>query len=723
MCKLDQVLRTGIGAVCVYFGFIDTSFIDQPVLAAIVGIFGIMNLFAAFTGYCPVYRFADISGWPASAAHTQKNPEKMRVKLRTRLLISSVTIAMIVLVIFGTVAYYIALESASTREIVLIRGFAQDKAHAFSAWLAGDKSLANVRKLLANDTGSGNVTVVVDTAGHILSSRPLSKVLGKQNEGLWLAELVRNQSGGDFTTVDDKRHHWGAAAISGTPYKLILLTFHTVDDSKPAYQTLGVHLLITGGIVLWVAVWGGLILSGITSRRLDKQNAVLLHQALHDSLTDLPNRTLLRDRMQQAIYYSQRENKPIALFFIDLNGFKEINDTLGYKSGDTLLKQVGSRLQGVFWKRDTVARLGGDEFAILLPGVDVDQVVLCAQKVTDTLEKPFTINKLNIQTGASIGIALYPEHGKDPETLVRHAEVAMYQAKQNNREFVVYTPDADPHDIRRFTLMSELREAIERDELTLYYQPKINIATRTIIGVEALVRWQHPLYGVIPPNDFIPLAEQSGLIKPLTRWVIKEALRQCCAWRRGGINLSISVNVSMRSLRDRQLPDLVASLLERADAPPSCLNLEITESAVMVDPASSVATLRELRALGIRLSVDDFGTGFTSLSYLKELPIDEIKIDKSFVMGMTQNDNDAVIVRSIIELARNMGYSVVAEGIEDKDAWDMLEMLECTIGQGYYMARPLPAAKLERWLVESSWGFGKGRNVTFFSARARSRRG
>lgn len=447
------------------------------------------------------------------------------------------------------------------------------------------------------------------------------------------------------------------------------------------------------------------IVRDITDRK--SQAAALEYQALHDTLTDLPNRTLVLDRLNQAIHAADRENRPLALLLMDLDRFKEVNDALGHHHGDLLLKQVGPRVLSVLRESDTIARLGGDEFAVLLPATDLIGATVGARKILEALARSFVVEGFFLDIGASIGIALFPEHGEDVDMLMRRADVAMYQAKQSGTGFAVYLLEHDRHSPRRLALMGELRHAVERQELVLHYQPKVDLKTRRTIGVEALVRWQHPEHGLIPPDQFITLAEHTGVIMPLTLWVLGEAARQGSAWRRAGMEISVAVNLSARNLHDLQLPDQIAELLRTWQLPPAGLDLEITESAIMADPLRATEILTRLRAMGIRFSIDDFGAGYSSLSYLRKLPAIELKVDKSFIIGMAANEDDAAIVHSTIDLAHNLGLRVTAEGVESQDVLTRLEAMGCDAAQGYFISRPVPAAELTRWLSASPWGIKK----------------
>ncbi len=452
----------------------------------------------------------------------------------------------------------------------------------------------------------------------------------------------------------------------------------------------------------------GIVVNARKVSERETQTAVLRYQALHGVVTNLPNRTLFHDSLQQAIVNACRKNKPLALLFLDLDRFREVNNTFGHQWGDVLLQQVGLRLQGALRKSDTVAHLGGDEFAVLLPTTgDVAAATRVARRILKALEQPFVIEEHALDVEASIGIALHPEHGGDADTLMRRAGTAMYMAKRIRSGYAFYAADQDHYSLDRLTLTRELRHAIDHDQLLLYYQPKASFATGHVAHVEALVRWQHPQHGLIAPDRFIPLAEQTGLINPLSLWVLNAALHQCWLWHQNGVDLCVAVNLSMRNLQDTQLPDTIAGLLGTWNVSPTWLEVEITESALAADPKRALETLTRLSKMGVGIAIDDFGTGYSSLAYLRQLPVDNIKIDKSFVIGMTTEDNDAAIVRSTIDLGHNLGLTVVAEGVENQVTWDLLATHGCDFAQGYYLSRPIPPAELTRWLRESPQRLGQ----------------
>jgi diguanylate cyclase (GGDEF)-like protein len=419
------------------------------------------------------------------------------------------------------------------------------------------------------------------------------------------------------------------------------------------------------------------------------------HQALHDALTGLPNRVLFRDRIQQAVRAAERRHGGAAVMIMDLDHFKEVNDTLGHHHGDVLLQEVAERLKTTLRTADTVARLGGDEFGILLPDVlGAEDAQAVAGILQTALREPFIVDGLTLEMGGSIGIACHPDHGDHVEVLIQRADIAMYSAKEGGRGFALYEPQQDHYSPRRLSLAGELRSALESEELELHYQPKADVVTGRIVGVEALVRWNHPRHGLLGPEEFVPIAEQTGLIVPLTRWVLGAAIRQVQAWQGQGYELSVAVNLSARSFLDTALAVDIPLLLQRHKIEPKLLELEVTESTIMLDPVRATNTLERLSEIGLRLSIDDFGTGYSSLANLKRLPVDMIKIDKSFVLEMATEHSDAAIVRSTIELAHNLGLQVIAEGVEDRQIWEELARLGCDYAQGYYLSRPLPADKL-----------------------------
>ncbi|MFD5827619.1 putative bifunctional diguanylate cyclase/phosphodiesterase [Lentzea sp. NPDC060358] len=442
----------------------------------------------------------------------------------------------------------------------------------------------------------------------------------------------------------------------------------------------------------------GMVLLGYR-RKILRQAAKNEHEAHHDALTGLANRSLLARRMEQAVDKARREDEPLALLIVDLDRFKEVNDSLGHHTGDLLLRQVANRLSWAVRDTDLVARLGGDEFAVLLPGVgSAENATMVAEKILQALAMPVTLEGLELEIAGSVGVALCPADSGDGHELLRHADIAMYAAKREKSGVAVYDARLHERGAAHLTAVTELRHAIDRGELFLHYQPKALANTGAVCGVEALARWQHPTRGLVRPDEFIPVAEENGLIEPLTRYVIDAALRQCRAWSDAGWEVPVSVNVGAACLHHTEFPGDVADLIRRHGLPARLLTLEITESAIISDPDRAVEVLRGLTELGVRLSIDDFGTGYSSISYLRSMRVHEMKLDRSFVTHMCTDAGDSAIVHALVALARNFGLQAVAEGVEDQDTWTALAEAGCDVVQGYFLSEPLPAEEVVSWL-------------------------
>jgi len=438
-----------------------------------------------------------------------------------------------------------------------------------------------------------------------------------------------------------------------------------------------------------------------TMRDISERKAhtdALEYQALHDALTGLPNRSLFGDRLRQALLSARRNQRMFGVLLLDLDRFKDINDALGHDRGDSLLQEVTARLRGVLRATDTIARLGGDEFAVLTTDAKhPDDVVSTARKILAALEGPFAIGDQMVETGASIGIALYPVHGDDPGTLLRRADVAMYVAKRGGGGCSLYAPEQEAQSLRRSGLAGELRRSIPQGEMTLHYQPQVLLGSGTVYSVEALVRWNHPREGLMPPDRFIPMTEETGVIHPLTAWALDSALNQLCKWLAAGIDVSVALNVSPRIIEDHSLEEMVAQALEATKVEPRRLTLEITEGVAMA--AAAAKALHTLNDMGVRLSLDDFGTGYSSLLYLMRLPVHEIKIDRSFIAGLGTEPDSGAIVRSAVGLGHNLGLRVVAEGLQDRLAEAVLIEAGCDAAQGFLFGRPVTDAEMTTQLM------------------------
>ncbi|MEV6637480.1 EAL domain-containing protein [Actinoplanes sp. NPDC051470] len=434
--------------------------------------------------------------------------------------------------------------------------------------------------------------------------------------------------------------------------------------------------------------------------RLRREVEEKQHLSLHDPLSGLPNRRYFQQLLDEALTEARADGAGVAVMLLDLDRFKEINDALGHDTGDRLLREVGDRLSAHLAGRGVVARLGGDEFAVLLPtSGSAEAAVAAAAELGAVVERGVRMDPVTVTARASIGLALAPQHGDDAQTLIRQADVAMYAAKDNHSGPRVYDPGADRHSAERLALITDLRDAIERRDLVVAFQPKVEPRTGRVIGAEALARWHHPKLGPIAPDVFVPLAEHSGLIRPLTLHVLELALRRRAGWARQGYDLDVAVNLSPNSLLDAELPETVALLLAQTGNPPHRLTLEITEGTILTDPAGSSATIERLHALGVKLSIDDFGTGYSSLGRLRQLPIHEVKIDKSFVQRSATDHRDRAVVRSAVQLGHALDLQVVAEGVEDQETYAYLATEGCDVVQGYLLSRPLPPDQFLDWVI------------------------
>jgi diguanylate cyclase (GGDEF)-like protein len=548
-------------------------------------------------------------------------------------------------------------------------------------------AIGAIRVKLYNDRG-----VVVYSDDHA--------ALGEHADDDDIAEALSGEHLSDVTRGTDDTGKGPEALESYVPLRLagspringvleLYLPYAPVRAAIASDTRTLVLLLAAGLLILWAALF----------RIVQRASRRLRHMALRDDLTGLANRARLQERGRALLEAAPRENEITALLLVDLDRFREVNDTLGHDQGDALLRHAAARLGDALRPDDLLARVGADVFAILCPGLPHRSTAAeIAGRLHDALGRPFDLAGVAIELEASIGIALSPDHGREIGVLLREADVAMGLAKQDRTRTETYDRSRDGHSADRLALLGELRRALVQDELVLHFQPKVGVEAGAVTGVEALIRWQHPERGLLGPGEFMPLAVRTGLVGPLTRWVLDTALAQAAAWRARGIELSVAVNLAPPNVLDVRLPDLVAELLGRHGVPPRLLICEISEDTVLADPQRTITSVRRLRSMGVGLALDDFGAGQTSLAYLKQLPLDEIKIDRSFVAGMLSDVHDRAIVGAAITLGRDLGLRVVAEGVEDGKILRDLADRRCDAVQGFFFSRALPAGELESWL-------------------------
>jgi diguanylate cyclase (GGDEF)-like protein len=522
-----------------------------------------------------------------------------------------------------------------------------------------------------------------DTASPTLESAlqgsKVWEISGGEPDGLLTTIVpVRTRSGEPAGTAELRMPFAPIAARISAEQKELTFTL---------FGALGVLYLVLCGLV------------AVASQNLRQKALDTRLQAQRDALTGLPNRANFRDQVERAAKAAQRKKTLAGVMVMDLDRFKEVNDTLGHFHGDLVLQRIGARLQSVLRGHETIARMGGDEFAILLPEIEEDgQARKVAKRIIKALDEPINVSGLSLQVEGSLGIAVFPKHGDSVDALLRAADVAMYVAKERRTGFEFYATEEHQHDASSLALIGEMRRAMDAGELVLHYQPKASLATGGVKGCEALARWNHPGRGMLSPDEFIPLAEHSSLLRPVTLYLLETAIRQCKTWQNQGHDMTVAVNLSVVNLLDNELPADLGHLLSESRLEPQWLELEITESTIMKDPRRAMQILTRLSDMGIRLSIDDFGTGYSSLAYLKQLPVHTIKIDKSFVLTMDEDEGNATIVQSTIDLGHNLGLAVVAEGVETEESYARLGALGCDYAQGYFLSRPLPPEKFTVWM-------------------------
>lgn len=619
------------------------------------------------------------------------------MSLRIRLLLIFALGELVVVLFFGYIAYDTAKLTNINNEVELLSSvtphIADDIAHdiaqgnAWSPVLApdGNHNPADVTYFFVRD-GQGN-----------LIAQPADVQIQQVYQQIHKQALQQpEQHAGDWS-ADGTVYVWSNAHVSKQNYQVTLLRPAHVSRANIFFKEMGVSLIVAAVIMLWVASWAAMYVSMLIEK-LDEQKNILKHRSLHDVLTGMPNRALLNDRLQQLIDFNERQIIRFAICFIDLNRFKDVNDTLGHNVGDELLLEVSTRIKKNLRKSDTVARLGGDEFALILRNVGPNKARLITEKILKAIETPIKAGGHKLFISGSMGIAMFPEHGTDVNQLLKNADVAMYAAKRSGSHIEFYNNEHEVFTTDKLALMRDLKEAIDNDQLELFYQPKYNIAGQKVIGVEALLRWNHPKYTNIPPLTFLQLAEHSGLINPLSKWVMRQAFFDSVVLTNSGLDITMAINLSALYLQDPKFETDIYELLETSNTDPSRIILELTESAMFVNSTKTNTLLQKLTEKGFRISVDDFGTGYSTLANLRRLPISELKIDRSFVSSILSDTEDASIVKAMIGLGTSLDIDVVAEGVETPEVLDALKQAGCYAVQGNLIKKPVQLVTLIEWM-------------------------
>ncbi len=604
------------------------------------------------------------------------------------------------LLLFAAIAFWAgrAAESAEYRRVAgVLTEVAQKFAFDLPSYYTRPEAMEQLRASIVNLGSPHLYAVLVDKTGQIIAGGPLSRPEGQVAAVVRQIGMKDRSQGTGVFTNENHPHVWVAMPVAGTSYNLVLIYEITAATGILPDWFVSSSFWPLLLLLLLASAWVGQKLGSMLEWALALNNTIKA-QALYDTLTGLPNRALFIDRLRQQIHLGRRRGHILAVCHLNLERFSSINEFLGSAGGDQLLLGIGQRIQKAIRESDTVARLGGDQFLILLNNIDENQILYVAQKILRTLQESFQIGDHNLFVRGNVGIAVYPQHGEDEQTLRQHAESALKVAKKANTDVIVYNKKHDEYSIHHLALVNDLHTAITQNHLELYVQPKIDVNSRAIVSIEALLRWNHPDQGTLSPDHFIPIAEQTGLIQPLTFWVLEASLKFCAQTHKLGYPITVAVNISMYNLMDNSFENKVGELLLQHELDPQFLELEITESAMMSNPSRTKELLSMLDALGVRFSIDDFGTGYSSLNYLKQLPVDELKIDKSFVLQMSAENNDAAIARTIVGLGRDLGIRVVAEGVESDDIQQRLKSLGCAVMQGNYLCRAVPCKDFTGWL-------------------------
>jgi diguanylate cyclase (GGDEF)-like protein len=616
------------------------------------------------------------------------------MSLRLKLILSFVTASFAVLIVFSAISYNSAKSYSQQNELTHAH---KNNVRLISMIGGQESTLEQIRKMIPHHKEEDSFYIIIDSEnGNILSQQNSGENTKILNQIIRQIGMIRGETQG-ITPIQTENYFWASDSIPNTPY-ILINTFRQEEESLGKFlDYISVALSISIFIALWFSLWAATILANLY-QRLANQKSEIEHKSRHDPLTLLPNRQSIGVIIQDAMNSNDDNKENLLLCLVDIHGLKEINDSLGHECGDIILRQISDRLDDSLRSSDRVGRFGGDKFAVILTHSKTSIVDEICHRLLGSLDSAFHIDERSLFIGATLGIANYPDHANDPQTLIQKAEIALHKAKDTGKDFVIYDAKHDKGNAEKIDLANDLRNAIRDGDLELHYQPQLDLRTGKIAGVEALSRWTHPKHGFISPDTFIDIAERTGIIKQLTEWVLATAIKQCAEWQKSYGSLTMSINLSARNLHDETLGKQVSRLIRHWQVIPEKICLEITETAMMADPKHAMRLLGELDQLGVKISIDDFGTGYSSLGYLKRLPVDEIKIDRSFVMNMKDDENDASIIRATVGLAHDLGLSVVAEGVENQESQDLLQALNCEFAQGYHICKPAPAEEIGKIL-------------------------
>jgi len=612
------------------------------------------------------------------------------MSLRFKLILAFITFSLTTVTIFGVVAYTSARDYAQHDALTHIH---KDSRHLIGSLPTSSLNIEQLQKTISRYTDHDQFYMLVDRhSGKIANKKQTGLPVFVQTQILNTVATPEAASEG-VISINGVDYLWGIDSIPGTPFELINIYHPNQSTIRKFLSHVSAPLGAILFIGIWLALWASASLAKLF-RHIAEQNTQLEYQAKHDPLTQLPNRIAIGEIIEHAVQSAKLAGEKLIFCLIDLDALKEVNDTLGHDSGNILLNEVTRRLQGTLRSSDQIGRFGGNKFATIHRHIEFTGAETISNRLLESFEPIFEINGHNLYVRATLGMAIYPDHATGSQLLIQKAETALHKARKMALDFTLYDVSLDNNSTQRLRLTHDLRNAIHNEDLELYYQPKLDVRRGTVTSVEALARWIHPQYGFVPPDTFIDIAEHTGLIHPLTDWVLRTAIEQCSRWRDTGQHLGVSVNLSAHNLHGKILASQIANLIEYWNILPEQLCLEITETAMMTDPEHAKELLNTLDRLGVRISIDDFGTGYSSLAYLKQLPVDELKIDKSFVLNMTHDENDASIVRATVGLAHDLGLEVVAEGVEDQAAQNELSRLGCEYIQGFHIGKPVPPKDL-----------------------------